>query len=389
MPGRDQIPASAFQTFRKGPGLAFFYGNFRRGDDLEIFDLDNVSYLYKDGKAALDSVSLRVSERESLTVIGANGSGKSSLLYILDGLLEPSSGTVRAFGRPLTGRDAEFRRRVSLLFQNPQVQLFSLSVWDELCFGPLQLGLSQEEIDGRAEDILRLLNIGQLRDRGPWNLSGGEMKKVAFGTCLSMNPDVFLLDEPATGLDPRSQIQLIDLIISLKKAGKTIITATHDLGIIGDISDRTIVFGEDHAVLLDDTPWEVLKNTEVLLRANLIHKHPHRHSWYVHEHMHSGVHEHEHIPELPSPGSVAEKKQNAVSPEMTAETEKLRILLRFWKQHNHEHAETYLQWAEKAEAAGNADVAGMLKEIAAETEKIDRLFERARKAIGKYAQGGS
>jgi cobalt/nickel transport system ATP-binding protein len=350
---------------------------------LEIFHVDNISYTYRDGKKALDSVSLCISEGESVAVIGTNGSGKSTLLYILDGILEPQSGEVRAFGSPLRNGNAGFRKRVSLLFQNPQVQLFSLSVWDELCFGPIQLGLHKDEIDRRASDVLRLLGIEHLKDRGPWNLSGGEMKKVAFGTCLSINPDVILLDEPTTGLDPRSQVELIDLIVGLRKAGKTIITATHDLGIIEDISDRTVVFGEDHRVLLEDRPWDVLKNTGVLLQANLIHKHPHRHSWYVHEHSHSGIHEHEHIPELIPSEEVlkdAPGKTPGAAGEMT-EMEKLRILLEHWMEHNHEHAETYVQWAEKAMTAGNRDVAEILKEIAAETGEIDDLFEKAKKRV--------
>jgi len=347
---------------------------------VEIFSVENVSYRYRDGKKALDSVSLHVAEGESLSVIGANGSGKSTLLYILDGILQPQSGEIRAFGVPLKDDDPAFRQKVALLFQNPQVQLFSLSVWDELCFGPLQLGLGQEETMRRVSDILGLLGIAHLKDRGPWNLSGGEMKKVAMGTCLSTNPDVILLDEPASGLDPRSQVELIDLIIGLRKTGKTIITATHDLGIIQDISDRTVVIGEDHRIIFEERPWEVLKNTDVLLRANLMHKHPHRHSWYVHEHSHSGLHEHEHIPELiPSEDSPEETFGRA---ERIPEIEKLRVLLEHWMEHNHEHAETYIQWSEKAGTAGNAALAEMLKTIAAETRKIDAHFEKARKKIG-------
>lgn len=351
---------------------------------MEIFRVENISYTYRDGKKALDSVSVRIRQGESLTVIGANGSGKSTLLYLLDGILKPQSGTITAFGVPLNDESVEFRQKVSLLFQNPQVQLFSLSVWDEICFGPSQLGLPREEIESRASDILDLLGIRHLKERGPWNLSGGEMKKVAMGTCLSINPDVILLDEPTTGLDPRSQVELIDLIIRLREAGKTIITATHDLGIIQDISDRTVVFGEDHTVMLEDGPWETLKNADVLLRANLLHKHPHRHSWYVHEHSHSGLHEHEHIPDLivsEAPGESAPHKPSE-SPHSSSDMEKLRILIEHWVEHNHEHAETYIQWAEKAKKAGIPDLAGMLKEIAAETKKIDNLFAKAKKKAG-------
>lgn len=353
------------------------------GDDLEIFEVDTLSYTYRDGKKALDAVSFTVSEGESLTVIGTNGSGKSTLLYLLDGILEPGSGKITAFGKPLRKGTSEFRRRVSLLFQNPQVQLFSLSVWDELCFGPSQMGLSRDKVEGRAWDILKLLDIGHLKDRGPWNLSGGEMKKVAFGTCLSINPDVLLLDEPTTGLDPRSQVEVIDLIISLRKAGKTIITATHDLGIIEDISDRTVVLGEDHRIMFEDKPWEVLRNTDELLRANLIHTHAHRHAWYVHEHSHSGIHEHEHIPELNVLGDAEEEhmKSHTESGSEKTEIEKLEILLKHWAEHNHEHADTYMQWAEKLKIAGSADISEMLLEIAAETRRLDALFDKARKAV--------
>lgn len=352
---------------------------------MEIFGVDKVSYAYKDGKKALDAVSLSVRERESLTVIGTNGSGKSTLLYLLDGILEPESGEITAFGKPLKKGNRDFRQKVSLLFQNPQVQLFSLSVWDELCFGPLQLGLDREEAEKRASDILRMLGIERLKDSGPWNLSGGEMKKVAIGACLSTNPDVVLLDEPTAGLDPRSQVEVIDLIIGLRKEGKTIITATHDLGIIEDISDRTIVIGEDHKVMFEDGPWEVLKNTDSLLKANLIHTHAHRHFWYVHEHSHSGMHEHEHLPELIGPwdqkeGQASKGELQEMSKEKT-EMERLRVLLEHWAEHNHEHADTYMQWAEKVKVSGDTKLYEMLTEIAAETKKMNALFEKARKAI--------
>lgn len=353
---------------------------------MEVLSAERVSYTHKDGKKALDGVSLTVAGGEGVSIVGANGSGKSTLLYILDGILTPQSGEIRAFGKPIGNGSPEFRRRVALLFQNPQVQLFSLSVWDELCFGPLQLGLGEDEIEERASDILKLLGIERLKDRSPWNLSGGEMKKVAIGTCLSINPDVLLLDEPTTGLDPRSQVELIELIIGLREAGKTVITATHDLGIIEDISDRTVILGEDHRVMLEERPWEVLRNTGALLDANLIHRHAHRHAWYVHEHSHSGIHEHEHIPELTPPRDDGEIAPVSGTPEAgggMTDIDKLRTLLEHWAEHNHEHAHAYLQWAERASAAGNAALAGLLREIADETKKIDSHFEKAKKSVSR------
>ncbi|MBI2878082.1 MAG: ATP-binding cassette domain-containing protein [Candidatus Tectomicrobia bacterium] len=264
---------------------------------MKVFELEEVSYRYKSGHQSIDRLSLSISEQESLTLIGANGSGKSTLLFLLDGLVPPESGMFRVFGHRITqGFPPELRQRIAFLFQNPQVQLFSLTVLEELSLGPAQLGLPPQEIERRVQEILKFLKIEHLIDKCPWNLSEGEMKKVALGTCLSINPDVLLLDEPTNGLDPRSQADFIELIQRLRRSGKTILTVTHDLSIIEDLSDRTIVLGEDHRILKEGKPYEILQDRETLLAANLIHKHLHRHSWYVHEHSHYG--EHEHTPEM-------------------------------------------------------------------------------------------
>lgn len=334
---------------------------------MNVFEVKDISYSYGNGVKALDGISFDVSQGESLTLIGTNGSGKTTLLYIMNGLLSPQSGEVFVFGSSiLKGYPASFRQRVSLLFQNSQAQLFSLSVWDELCFGPLQLGLEKDEIREKVEGILRMLAIEHLRDRGPWELSGGEMKKVALGTCLSINPDVLLLDEPISGLDLRSQVDITDLIIRLKEEGKTIITATHDLHIIEDISDRTIILSEDCRVLLDARPWEIIDDHESLLRANLIHKHSHRHCRYVHEHSHFSTHKHEHIAEV----SPAKSDIDEIT--------KLKKLLEHWEAHNSEHAETYLEWAERADSVGRGDRAIILRQIAERTKNLDDLFRQAR-----------
>ncbi|MDP2278294.1 MAG: ABC transporter ATP-binding protein [Nitrospirota bacterium] len=350
---------------------------------MEVFNVKKISYAYKNGKKAVDEVSFSVKKGESLTIIGANGSGKSTLLYLLNGLLAPESGDIEIFGRNIDGNfPPELRQRIALLFQNPQAQLFLLSVWDELCFGPLQLGLEKNEIQKRTEELLGLLNIKHLRDRGPWDLSGGEMRKVAFGTCLSVNPDVLLLDEPTTGLDPRSQVEFVDLINELRHAGKTIVTATHDLGIIEDISDRTVVIGEDHRLLTEGNPWDVMEDTDMLLRANLIHRHVHRHCWYAHEHSHFGTHGHEHIQMENKQPQVESQAIKEVIHKMT-ELDKLKKLLEHWAEHNEEHAKTYLEWAEKAAASCDNELSSILKEIAENTKKMDGLFEKAKKAVRK------
>ena len=271
-----------------------------------IFDLQNVSHSYLDKFEALKNINVTMTAGEQITILGANGSGKSTLLLILDALIYATSGEVYAFGNPVTEErfnaleDNEFARyfrtKVGFVFQNPDVQLFSSTVFDEIAFGPLQLGLPREEVIKRTEEVMAMLALSNLRDRAPHTLSGGERKKVCIASVLSINPDVLLLDEPTGGLDPRSQLWLIELLQDLAKAGKTIITATHDLDIVEQISTRAIVFGEDHTIKADSNCDVVMNNLELLMSANLIHKHMHRHGKLMHEHLHShdGENHHQH-----------------------------------------------------------------------------------------------
>ena len=223
-----------------------------------IFDLRNVSYSYLGKIDALREVDLEIRQGEQITIMGANGSGKSTLLAILDGLVFPTSGEYYAFGTRVTEeifdslQDNEFRyyfrKKVGFVFQDPDVQLFSPTVFEEIAFGPLQLDLAREEVISRVEEVIEMMDLSRLRERAPHTLSGGEKKKVCIASVLSINPDVLLLDEPTAGLDPRMQLWLIELLQGLGKAGKTIITATHDLDIIEQISNRAVVMGEDHKI---------------------------------------------------------------------------------------------------------------------------------------------
>jgi cobalt/nickel transport system ATP-binding protein len=205
---------------------------------IPIFQAEKISFSYNN-QIALKDVSLTVGAGERIAILGANGSGKSTLLKLFDGLYFPQSGTLSAFGAPLTEQSLEdetrafaFRRRVGLVFQDPDVQLFSPTVWDEVTFAPLHLGLPKSEVVERSEWAMDLLGITKLRDRAPHRLSGGEKKKVALASILSLRPEVWLLDEPTASLDPRSQSRLLDFIGELTQEGKTIITATHDLDIV-------------------------------------------------------------------------------------------------------------------------------------------------------------
>jgi cobalt/nickel transport system ATP-binding protein len=269
-----------------------------------IFDLRNVSYTYLGKFVALKDVTVKINEGEQVAIMGANGSGKSTLLSILNGLIYPTEGEFYAFGNPVNEEifdsleDNEmvryFRKKVGFVFQNSDVQMFCSTVYDEVAFGPLQLDLSKEEVKKRTEDVLNMVGISGLRDRTPHTLSGGEKKKVCLASVLSVNPDVLIIDEPTAGLDPRSQLWLIELLQELAKAGKTIITATHDLDIIEQISTRAIVFGEDHMLKVDTDSKKVMADLELLKAHNLIHRHMHRHGNLEHQHLHAHDQEHSH-----------------------------------------------------------------------------------------------
>ncbi len=267
---------------------------------MPLFELREVSFDYE-GIAALRGLSLAIEQGERLALVGANGSGKSTLLRLLDALCLPSSGTISFEGQPLTGQRLQddgfalpFRRRVGLVFQNPDVQLFNPTVFDEIAFAPLQLKWPKEQLISRVEATLELMGISQLRERPPYRLSGGEKKRVALASVIVLEPDVLLLDEPTATLDPRSQGQIIDLLQQWKGSSHTIVTATHQLEIVEDIADRVVVL-EEGRILSSGTPTQVLTNQELLLRANLVHAHRHSHGSMTHSHPHLHSHsKHEH-----------------------------------------------------------------------------------------------
>jgi cobalt/nickel transport system ATP-binding protein len=267
-----------------------------------VYQLDHVTFAYNN-QVALRDVSLNIAAGEQIAILGANGSGKSTLLRLLDGLCYAGAGVVQAFGHPLSESALAddswaygFRRRVGLVFQDPDVQLFSPTVWDEVIFAPLHLGLPPAEVRERAEWALALLGIEKLRERAPHRLSGGEKKKVALASILSLQPDVWLMDEPTASLDPRSQSRLLDFVGQLAAAGKTVITATHQLDIVSEIAGRAIVFCEDHRITADGPPAAVLADRARLVECNLVYEHRHRHGEIEHAHPHLSAHEH-HQPE--------------------------------------------------------------------------------------------
>lgn len=260
-----------------------------------VYRLRGVSYAYLGRFPALRDIGLEIKRGERVALLGANGSGKSTLLLLLAGLIFPQDGVAAFFGKEFAEEsflDASFRmnfrRRVGIVFQNSDIQLFNSNVKDEILFGLVQLGLSDEVVSSRLEKYTKLMEITHLTDRHPQYLSVGEKKRVAIASVLVMEPEVLLLDEPTAGLDPRTSRQLVDTITRLAGEGKTVITSTQDIHLVSEIADRAVVLSEDKKIARDGDIHSILADHSFLQEHNLIHVHAHKHDGKVH------VHEHEH-----------------------------------------------------------------------------------------------
>ena len=267
----------------------------------KIISLEKVSYSYHDTIPALSEVSLEINEKERFAIIGANGTGKTTLLHLMNGLIHPSRGRVLFKGREVSKETLRgrgflrfFRERVGYVFQDSDVQLFCPTVLDELLYGPLQLEIGEKEDLERVYEVMKMLNIESLKDRPSYMLSGGEKKKVAIGSVLTMNPEVLLLDEPTNGLDPKTQYFVVELILALNEMNKTLVIATHDLSLVDELQATVAVLSEEHHIEKMGGVDEILKDEALLLKVNLIHEHIHRHGDVVHKHIHSHYPSHRH-----------------------------------------------------------------------------------------------
>ncbi len=250
-----------------------------------VFSLQNISYSYPDGTHGVRVDELNVHAGTCTIILGPNGSGKSTLLKILDGLSFPQNGEVRAFGEIITEdrlNEKRFRRffrsKIGLVFQNPDIQNFSPTVRDELAFGPMQKGLHGEELDRVVDRAMDLLGIETLGDRYPYRLSSGEKKRVAIASVLTVDPEVYLLDEPTASLDPATEGILIDLLADLTEQRKTLVIATQDLLLARHIGEWVVVLDQERSVAASGTVTEVLDRHDLLERTGLVHAHraPHR-----------------------------------------------------------------------------------------------------------------
>jgi len=261
-----------------------------------IFELNSVSFSHAGKFPALSNIYAQIKRGERIALLGANGTGKSTLLHLLDGLIFPDTGSIKAFGRPLCQKDfnnqafsSDYRKKVGFVFQNPDVQLFCPTVEEDIFFGPLQLGMDIKEAEARVENIADKLNIRHLAKRMPHQLSLGEKKKVSIASVLAIDPQVLLLDEPTAGLDPRTCRELIDLIDEYHSRGKTVVTAIQDLHLVPELADSILILDEGKTIAVSGSCEEILTQQPLLQRYNLAHIHKHKHdgSWHSHPHQHT------------------------------------------------------------------------------------------------------
>ena len=230
-------------------------------------EIDQLSFSYPDGHTALRQVSLHIQPCEKVALVGPNGAGKSTLILHLNGILT-GQGSLRVAGLPVVKENlGKVRARVGLVFQNPDDQLFSPTVYDDVAFGPLYQGLPLEEVRSRVAEALAVVNMPEYSRRVSHHLSAGEKKRIAIATVLSMKPEVLVLDEPTAGLDPRARRSLINLLDELPL---TMLVSTHDIHMVREIFPRMIIMDEGRIVA--DGPTAGLMEDETLLRSHGLEK---------------------------------------------------------------------------------------------------------------------
>ena len=221
-----------------------------------MIELKNVCYAYGN-EIALRYINLNIQKGESVIIQGPNGCGKSTLIKLLNGIIFPMEGSYTYQGHEITEKTLKdprfakwFHQQMGYVFQNADTQLFCGSVEEEIAFGPIQMGLTEEKVKQSTEDCLRLFGIEKLRERPPYHLSGGEKRKVSLACILSMNPEVLILDEPLAGLDESTQKMLIDFLKKFHAAGKTLIIITHNNQLAKELGTRFIKMNEDHELAI-------------------------------------------------------------------------------------------------------------------------------------------
>lgn len=229
----------------------------------KVVEIETLSFAYPDGHKALNNITLTINSGETVAIVGPNGAGKSTLLLHLNGILRGNS-TVKVFGLPVEERNLrQIRQKVGIVFQEPEDQLFSPTVFDDVAFGPISLGYSETEVKHRVAQALAWVGMTGYEPRSSYRLSVGEKKRIAIATVLSMNPELLVIDEPSSNLDPRSKWSLIEL---LRQLPMTKVIATHDLELVKILCQRTVIM--DEGTIVADGSTETILNDIPLLRGH-------------------------------------------------------------------------------------------------------------------------
>ncbi|WP_369018585.1 ATP-binding cassette domain-containing protein [Thermatribacter velox] len=234
-----------------------------------VIEVQDLSYRYPDGTEALKGVSFSIDWGTKTVLLGPNGSGKSTLIMHLNGVFLPQKGKVFVDGQEVTKKTEQtVRRKVGIVFQDPDDQVFASTVWEDVAFGLFNLGMQEKEIKERVEEVLKLVGVWHLRNRIPYHLSYGEKKKVALAGVLVMEPEIVVLDEPGTYLDPQGKRELFWMLDELCKNRKTLLIATHDVDLAAEWADKVIILKEGR--VLKEGGKDLLLEEEVLAEANLV-----------------------------------------------------------------------------------------------------------------------
>lgn len=237
---------------------------------MNLIEITDISFAYHDGQKALDRLSLSITAGERVAVMGPNGAGKSTLFQMFNGLLKPDAGQVMVDGLPVVLKNlSAVRRKVGMVFQDSDAQLFNVTVYREVAYGLVNMKVPQNELNSTVKWALDMVGMGDFIDKTPFNLSGGEKKRIALASVLSMKPQILVLDEPTSALDPKSTSNLLGLLNKLNHdLGITLVFATHDVDIVPLLASRVVLM--DHgSIQFSGTPAEAFREKDLLRRLDL------------------------------------------------------------------------------------------------------------------------
>ena len=238
---------------------------------MNIIETKNISYFYPDGTKALENVDFKAKRGKIVALLGPNGAGKSTLFLHFNGILRPNSGNIIIDGEPLSYDKKHLmkvRQKVGIVFQNPDDQLFAPTVIEDVAFGPMNMGLTDEEVEKRVKEALKKVGMAGFENKAPHHLSGGQKKRVAIAGILAMNPQIMVLDEPTSGLDPRGASQILRILYQLNQEGMTIVISTHDVDLVPLYAYNVYIINEGK-IIKEGSPPEVFEDVKTIRKANL------------------------------------------------------------------------------------------------------------------------